>query len=170
MPDGGTQVINLADIKADISTLGDSVKNFAEDVNKKMAAGQELTGELKTKVDQALTEQNNLKAIVTEIEQKMARRGSEGQRSQASMTPGEIFVENDRVKEFMASRSRGRVRVDLAAITTATAGATRDVLVPPDRRDGILSLPDRRLTVRDLITPGRTNSNAIQYVREKIGR
>lgn len=165
MPDG-THVIDLSEIKSDLTAVSDQVKNFAEDITKKMTAGQELTGELKERVDKALTEQGNLRAIVGEIEQKLARRGGEQQRSQAHMTPGEIFTENERVKEFMAARSRGRVRVDLAAITTGTAGATRDVLVPPDRAAGILSLPERRLTVRDLITPGRTNSNAIQYVRE----
>lgn len=166
MPDGGTHVIDLADLKADLTSLGNDVKNFAEDISKKMATGQELSGELRNSVDKALTEQGALRARVDEIEQKLVRRGGEPQRSQANMTPGEIFVENDRVKEFMAARSRGRVRVDLAAITTAGVGATRDVLVPPDRQGGFIGLPDRRLTVRDLITPGRTNSNAIQYVRE----
>jgi HK97 family phage major capsid protein len=166
MPDGGTHVIDLSELKEDLTSLGNDVKNFAEDIGKKMAAGQELTGELKEKVDKALTEQAGLRAVVGEIEQKMARRGGDGHASQANMTPGEQFIANERVKEFCESRSRGRVRVDLATITTTTAGATRDVLVPPDRVAGILALPERRLTVRDLITPGRTGSNAIQYVRE----
>jgi HK97 family phage major capsid protein len=33
-------------------------------------------------------------------------------------------------------------------------------------RPGIVALPNQRLTIRDLITPGRTNSNLIQYVKE----
>ncbi|MCP5995866.1 phage major capsid protein, partial [Klebsiella pneumoniae] len=39
-------------------------------------------------------------------------------------------------------------------------------LIVPDRQGGIIAAPERRMTVRDLITPGRTNSNAIQYVQE----
>jgi HK97 family phage major capsid protein len=181
MPDGGFilktpdgQEISVGEIvksndveglKKELAGIGDLVKNFATDVNAKIVHGQEISQEIMGRVDQALTAQGEIRARVDELEQKAARRGGESAAS-SYRTPGSVFVNDERVKEFCSSRTRGRVRVDMAAITTAGVGATRDVLVPVDRQQGILTLPDRRLTVRDLLTPGRTGSNAIQYVRE----
>jgi HK97 family phage major capsid protein len=40
-------------------------------------------------------------------------------------------------------------------------------LVPPDRQDGLLELRTRRTVVADLIAPGTTDSNLVQYTKEK---
>jgi HK97 family phage major capsid protein len=165
----GDDVVKSSDItelKTELQSTTALVKNFAEDILAKVKIGQDLTAEIKEKCDETLTKQGALEARVNELEQKAARRGGDPV-PRAAMTPGEAFIADETVKKFMAERAtRGRVRVDMVAITTATVGATRDVLVPPDRQVGIQMLPDRRLTVRDLLTPGRTNSNAIQYVQE----
>lgn len=177
--DGNVTPEDIAGLKADLSKVSDDVKNFATDILAKVKAGQEVSAELKEKADKALTEQGAivqkldkagetagaLEARLGEVEQKLARRAPDHVAQQAQ-SPGQMFIENERVKAFCAARERGRVRVDMAAITTITAGATRDVLVAPDRQVGIQPLPDRRLTVRDLLTPGRTSSNAVQYVQE----
>jgi HK97 family phage major capsid protein len=158
---------DIEDLKSDLNKVGEHVKVFAEDLGGKIKAGQEITQSLKDDVDKALSEQGNLRARLDEAEQKLVRRSGGNDPSAQHMTPGQMFIANDDVKKFMTERpSRGRVRMDLATITTGNIGATRDVLVPPDRQGGFIALPQRRLTVRDLITPGRTSSNAVQYVRE----
>jgi HK97 family phage major capsid protein len=55
-----------------------------------------------------------------------------------------------------------------AIITSATtdAAGSAGALVVTDRRPGILPIPQTRLVVRDLIAPGTTTSNAIEYVKE----
>src|SRR5690606_37098293 len=55
----------------------------------------------------------------------------------------------------------------VTSITSATTGtgAAGDAIAP-DRLGGILTPPNRRMTVRDLLTPGNTSSNLIQYVKE----
>lgn len=157
----------IADLNKQLVTVSNDVKNFAEDITAKMEAGATVSSELKDKADKALTEQAELRDRMHEIEQKMARRGSgdDDASSDAGKTPGQIFIQNERVQEFMKARARGRVRVDMAAITTLGIGA-RNTLVPEYRVQGFVQLPERRMTVRDLLTPGRTNSNAIQFVQE----
>ncbi len=59
----------------------------------------------------------------------------------------------------------------MAAITTAntTVGTRRSALtwlVPADRRPGIVTTPDRALTVHDLIAPGQTTAGSIEFVQE----
>jgi HK97 family phage major capsid protein len=179
--DGTVTPEDVQGLKTDLAKVSDEVKNFATDILAKVKAGQDVSAELKEKADKALSEQGAivqkldkagelaaaLGARLAEVEQMVVRGVGSGHVDNAHKTPGEIFINDERVKAFMADRpSRSRVRVDLAAITTASVGATRDVLVSPDRQAGFIALPDRRLTVRDLLTPGRTASNAVQYVRE----
>lgn len=155
---------DLAEINAKLEEITGNVKNFAEDVKKKVDAGTEVSAELKEKADKALAGQGELRDRLQDLEQKFARIGKGEDRPKSMMTPGEMFVQDEKVKQFCADRvNRGRVRVDMAAITTATVGAA---LTEPMRIPGFIAIPDRRMTVRDLLTPGRTSSNSIQYVKE----
>ncbi|MER2098316.1 MAG: phage major capsid protein, partial [Pseudomonas qingdaonensis] len=76
---------------------------------------------------------------------------------------GALVIESDEMKDMNSSfRGSRRVSVPRAAITTATGGD----LVQTQRLPGIIAPPQRRLTVRDLVAPGTTESNSIEYVRE----
>jgi HK97 family phage major capsid protein len=157
-------VDDLAKLNTELGKISDQVKNFAEDIKAKYDAGQTVTTELKEKADKALSEQAEMRGRLQEIEQIVARRASPDKPASAK-TPGELFIENEKVKAFCAEKSsRGRVRVDMATITSASNSA--GALVEPMRIPGIVSLPERRLTVRDLLTPGRTGQNAVQFVQE----
>lgn len=167
MPDGGVLTLDdIAGLKADLDRVSGDVKNFAVDILAKVKAGQDVTAELKTKVDEALIEANaNRQAIIDklvadmaavaartdDLEQKAARRGSGEGGAAGIRSPGQLFIEDERVKGLLndpdRSRWRGRMRANMAAITTVTAGATRDVLVPYDRIPGIVERPDRKSVV-----------------------
>jgi HK97 family phage major capsid protein len=57
------------------------------------------------------------------------------------------------------------VKSIISSLTTDANGSAGDLIVP-DRIPGVIAPGQRRLTVRDLLTPGRTASNAVQYVKE----
>lgn len=144
--------------------ISGEVKNFAEDIKKKVESGAAVTSELKERADKGLSDLGDLRTRIQELEQKAARPASPDMA--APQTPGQLFVANEKVKEFMQGRpSNKRVRVDMAAITSSpnSAGAA----IPQAMRvPGIVTIPERRMTVRDLLTPGRTSQNAIQFVVE----
>ena len=56
---------------------------------------------------------------------------------------------------------------DFHATTLSEDPASGGGLVVPDTRVGILPLPTRPPVVRDLIAPGRTTSNLVQFMEEK---
>lgn len=56
--------------------------------------------------------------------------------------------------------------VDVRAATLTSDAASGGDLIVTDTRPGILPLLFKRLTVRDLIAPGRTDSNSITYMKE----
>lgn len=156
----------LKTLAANLKTATDEVKTFAEKAEKELANLGKITDETKKSADDALIKHNELGARLTEIEQKMARGPSEPQRAK---TAGQLVIENEEVKAWLASGAKKSISVGLKAIisglTTDADGSAGDLIVPY-RVPGVQGLPQRRMTVRDLITPGRTNSNAIQYAQE----
>lgn len=149
----------------------DKVREIAEKALAEAGAGKKLTTDFKEKADEAL---NALGEKVTEavarlgdVEQKMARRPGN---DDVPRSYGQQFVETDEFKSLRDAPRSGasavlRIKADLTTSTADAAGAVGAAIVP-NRRPGVLPLPQRRMTVRDLITPGQTDSPIIQYVRE----
>ncbi|SDP92459.1 phage major capsid protein, HK97 family [Phyllobacterium sp. YR620] len=163
-----TAIEMAAEIKADHQKAFDAVKAIAEDALGKVKSGEELTTAAKEKADEALLKMNGLTAQIAEIEQKLARSGNEDDKD-GEKSFGEQFVENEGIKEFAASGSRGKADVRFkATITSATTNAagSAGAGVQNTRLPGVLELPQRRLTVRDLLSQGRMDGSTLEYVRE----
>lgn len=157
--------MELIEIKAAVDKLTDSVREKAEKAIAEAQRGIKMTEDQKGVVDELMTKQAAARAELDEMLQKLARTG--GQEKQSPETPGYKFIESDQFKAYNGRMERGQsIRVDVKAITSLSASA--GLLVGPDRRDGIIAIPQRPLTVRDLIAPGRTNSTLIQYFRELV--
>jgi HK97 family phage major capsid protein len=163
MPLDGSDLVNLA---ADLKRAADEVKRQAETTQTELKNLGNVTGETKEIADKAIIKHNELSARITEIEQKLAGSGSLGPVRRKSL--GELVVETDEVKALLAA-GRGKANVSvkaiISALTTDANGSAGDLIVA-DRRAGIIPLPERRFTIRDLITPGQTASNSIQYAKE----
>jgi len=156
-------------VKKDFYTRHDEVKALAEEALGKAAKGEELSASTKQLADEALTALNEAKARLDEVEQKLARKKQDDERREAR-TLGEQVVSNEAILPFLNSKTaRGRASVEvksiISSLTTDANGSAGDLIVP-DRIPGVIAPGQRRLTVRDLLTPGRTASNAVQYVKE----
>jgi HK97 family phage major capsid protein len=168
MADGGNvDQKELAKLAIELKEAADLVKKQAETAETEMKNLGKLTGETKEAADKALIKHNELSARLDEIEQKMVRGNDKPERKK---TLGQQVIDDESVKALMASTTkRGRATVNVKAIisslTTDADGSAGDLLVP-QRVDGIITPAVRRMTVRDLLTPGRTSMNAIQYVKE----
>ncbi|WP_420141757.1 phage major capsid protein [Sphingomonas sp.] len=155
------------EIKADFDRRFDEVKGIATDAIGKAERGEPLTAEAKARADEAITLANEAKARLDEVEQKMARRGTEERDAQKS--PGQLLTEDAAVKSFMDNPTAGKrigieTKAIISALTTDANGSAGDLIVP--QRVGMVEPVTRRMTVRDLLTPGRTSANAIQYPLE----
>ncbi len=157
------------EVKAAFQRSLDAVKAIAEEALGKAKAGETLSESIKGSADEALTKMNGIKAQMDDLEQKLARGGNAGDEAKSI---GEQFTDGEAFKAFEASGfSKGVGRADLsikATLTSATTNAAGSVgsAVQTTRLPGILELPQRRLTVRDLITPGRMDGNSLEYVKE----
>lgn len=156
------------EIKTEHQKAFDAVKEIAEKAVSEAKASGEVASKTKETADEALLKMNGLGEQVAQLEQKLARNPGGPPERQKSL--GERFVEDEKVKAFLEQATpRGRVdlqaKATLTSATTDTAGAVGDA-IRPTRLGGILELPQRRMTVRDLITPGQMDGNALEYVQE----
>ena len=162
-----TENKDLPQLAEELKKRTDEVKAIAEEFNGKAAKGEKLSQDAKDAADVAMTKLNELRAQVEELEQKAARRKEEQAEAKSL---GDQFVESDSFKSLAGSASqRGRadmqVKATITLATTDTLGAAGDT-VQVTRVAGIVAPPERRMTVRDLITPGRMDGNALEYVKE----
>lgn len=140
----------------------DKLKHFATDAKKAIEDNGKLAIEAKKEADELLVKHNTLAQQITELELKMNRKGGRPSEMEEKSI-GQQFIDSEQVKDLLNSKS-GKARMSVKAVTSAAASAGTNVRA--DRIQGILALPERRMTVRDLLTQGRTGSNAIEYVRE----
>jgi len=159
-----------AEIKGDFEKKFDEVKGMAEKAVAEAQKGADQSAAQKEVIDNALTGMNEAKARLDELEQKMARGGPTEDDRQKSI--GEQFVESDGFKGFEATgfaktaqRGDMQIKATLTSATTAAAGSVGDA-VQTTRLPGILELPQRRLTVRDLLSQGRMDGSTLEYVKE----
>lgn len=158
----------ITELSTQLKTAADSVKTSAETTQTELKNLGKVTEETKKAADEALVKHNELSNHVKELEQKLSqlRTGGDPERKKSI---GEQFVENDKVKAWIAAGGKGRVSMPVKAIvsslTTDADGSAGDLIVP-QRVPGIVAPPQRRFTIRDLLTQGRTSNNAIQYVKE----
>lgn len=158
-----------AEVKTAHAKAFDEIKVIAEQAIAEAKRGIEMSAALKEKADEGLLTTNELKSQLTEIEQKLARRPGAAPGDERKSL-GELVIESEEVKtRLLGGNKKGSVNlsIDTKTILSATGswGATASVsnsLVVADRQP-MVSLPMRQMTVRDLIAPGQTDSNAIEY-------
>jgi HK97 family phage major capsid protein len=147
------------------------VKTFAEKAVEEIKNLGTLTKETKENADKALLEMGQFTTRIADIEQKIARHGGGGVDQAVLKSLGEHIINNEEVKtRLLGGQQKGIVSfaIETKAILSATAswGPTTSVgtsLVAPDRQIATLALPMRQMTIRDLVAPGSTTSNAIEY-------
>ncbi len=157
----------LGDVTEQYAKINEQLKNEADKFVSASKKAETFQDETKASIDKLLTEKNELKANLDDLAQKYARGETQGAKTGKSL--GNMVIEDDAVKNFMTNKPRGSVQFKVnAAITSLTTDADGSAgdLVEAQRVAGIVGIPDRRMTVRDLLLPGTTSSNAIEYVRE----
>lgn len=168
---GETQNFNPSEIKAALDKISGQVKEAGEKALAEAAKGIQMSTANKEKVDELLLKHGELQATLQNTQQALAKLESEGAAADAKpLSLGQQFVNSEEVKAFLAKTTpRGRadmtVKAAITSLTTDADGSAGD-LVQTTRLPGVLALPQRRMTVRDLISPGNMDGNALEYVKE----
>ena len=152
-------------IQAALDKIRDQIKSQAEAAEKEIKAHAKLSEETRANVDKLLTQQGELQARLATAEQMLAK-SQNGDGHPCVQSLGSMVTESDDFKAF-AANPKGDFRISVNASITSD-GASAGDLTTPQRLPGIQTPALRRLTIRDLISWGRTNSPAIEYARELL--
>jgi HK97 family phage major capsid protein len=164
----------------DFSETNTKLKAIAASAEKQMKEAGDLNSETKKQADENLSRFSALAAQIGDIEQKIAKKSLAI--STAPLTPGQAFIESDIFKAIGGSDKVGRASyritvphaslqmghfghpLNYGVVSSLTPGAggylVEPMLLPP------VMAPMRRMTIRNLCSPGRTISNALKYVQE----
>lgn len=172
----GFSRVEQAEEKADIAAMLVAMKEALDNRDKQIKATlKDLSEEIKSqnyeshvkKLDDLGGKNQELTTQMMALEQKLARPIGSGM--QEVKTLGQRVAEDENVKAMMAGKSQNATvnfnGFETKDVTSNTASA--GVLVVPDRL-GLVVPPDQPLLIRDLLAPGTTSSNALEYPKEKL--
>ena len=130
--------------------------------------------ELIAKIEKKTEGLDGLFDQIKAIEQKQVALVDNGTNGGEFKSLGERFIESEGFKgvEGKASLAGGKIEMQIAgkaakAITNAPLDNNQP-LVQTQRLGGIVKPEDRRFTIRDLVAPGSTASNNIEYAKELV--
>lgn len=163
-PELAIQLKALGDKQDELKGVTAEMKSFMEKANNEIDNAKSLSAETKSAIEKLAEKATSLTDRCLELEQKLSARGDDSEKS--VQTIGEMFIKSDEWKAMQTKRA-GSARIELkTAIVNATG--QNQPLVPSDRLAGIITNPNRVLTIRDLIPVGRTTSNLIEYTKENV--
>ncbi len=146
----------LDQLAVNLAAKQDELKALAEEVKGKLEHNEKISTDTKESADEAIKQVNELAQLVKR--QKVPEQKAKDWGSQVINS-----------EEFKAFEGRNGERMQVKAPASLLASATGDGSVAAfmgrDKRDNI-HLPQRKLTVLDLIRAGATSENAVQYSRE----
>ncbi len=161
----------LKQVNASVKELTEKTLPAAENALKEAKKAGELSEKTKNEVDKLLTDlntmrdtQNKLQTELGEAEQLFARIGNGGNQAPARNRAGDLVIVNDSMIDFSRNVSAGRrLSIDMPRNALTSFATT-----PVDGSTQIITNPNQRLTVRDLLTPGDTESQSVHYLRETL--
>ncbi|WP_367454807.1 phage major capsid protein [Snodgrassella alvi] len=164
-------IVELAqDLKKKQQEVNENYKKIEsgyDEVKGRMDKGEKVADQLKSDLDVALKNYNGLKTQISDIEQALARNEATPPRKKSI---GEMVTDSEHFKNVGNFSCADRIRVAINTKEIGSGGegqfaSSAGALVRPHYTNVVL-LPEQRLTIRDLLMPGHTDSNLITVPRE----
>ena len=156
--------IELKDVIEALNERDEEIKAFCEKAAQEIADFGKIRDETRTMIEGLSKSGLELTDRLTDLEQRLDRRGKEGE--DTPQTLGDMFAKSDEFAQ-LARTQKGHARIQGKAVADITSAVgSFGAAITPTRLPGIQQGPEREFTIRDLIMPGRTASNSVEFVRE----
>lgn len=155
-------------LKDDLKKQHGEVQEWTKKAAESIKETGEIAAEVKTGLEAAAKKGEELATKFAELEQLVAKLQANDNPAPRFRSIGKEVTEDERFQTWLKDGGdKSRVRIGVKAITSLTSGdgAAGDLIVP-QRNPGIIRQPDRAMTIRNLLTVGRTTSNSIEFVQE----
>lgn len=178
--DAGNMAKLLADVKLELTRVGDEVKQTAEKGLAETKKFGDMTLELKDQSDKLLTDyhsltsaQSKLEGIMEglesrtlDVEQLIASGGAGGGQGER-VTAGHEIANDERLKAYVEGGAQGSITLcPKNAITSADTSAGG--IIWADRETEPVGMPRRQLVIRQLLNVATTESDVIRFTRQTM--
>lgn len=156
---------SMETIKSSHATLSDSIKAMAGD----LADGKRISADALKAANDVAADVQKMADRIIDAEQKLADRVEAGHTPVATF--GQLLIKSDAFKDFasgVSNRARFEVQANTITGTEGSPPTNSDILVQPQRLNGIIPGAFRALKIRDLLPQGNTTSNMVEYTRELL--
>ncbi len=172
-------VKKLTDATATLKKVQEEIKPLAEKALKEAENAVSMSKEDRTKVDETLNQLGVLTTLVNEateklegletsnleVMQNLSNLGGGAAGQSRRETLGEALAKNEKIADYVKNGNSGSLSISVEnAITTADGSAGG--LIEPTRESGEIALPYQKLSLRQLLSQGGTDSNLVQYARQ----
>lgn len=139
-----------------------------DDIEKLTKAFTDHSAAVKTALEAAATNDHEQKSRLTEIEQRLVRGIGGGGGDERPQSWGMQVARSETVKA-LSSNWKGTARIEVKAtitsLTTDAAGSAGD-LARAHRPDGVIEMPRRKLPLRALFAPGKTDAGSVEWPKQ----
>ncbi|CAM4078621.1 Phage major capsid protein [Bordetella tumbae] len=161
---------DLASLATEFAKATKEVKEMGAEILRQKNNGEDTSKELKAKVDEALEKQGALGQQVKELEQVIAQGLKDMGRGE-DVTLGaaldKFFEDNPESKQLLATPRQGKsIHIPMSRKALLGSSTTGEALNYPGQQLPMVQPAVRRLVVRDLLMPGRTDKPVVFYPRE----
>lgn len=159
-------ITDLAGVENALLSVQNKVDGFIEKAQGEIKTAGSLSVETKNALDKLTTQYGETADKLAALEKKVFSRDAlTAGNSEESL--GDRFIKSD-AWAAMAKARAGRARFECKSIINSY-GSTAQPLVAGDRvAVGIIPGATRRLTIRDMLSAGRTESNLVEFTRENV--
>lgn len=168
-PDIGDLVKDFRAVREELKTRDDKVKEWTAKAAEEIKAVGAISAETKAALEEQSKKGEETIARMQALEQLCATLQTNVGLRAPQKSLGEQFTADEKVKAWLegGAGAKGRVSFRTKAITSLTSGdGNAGEIIVPYRDPTIYRNPGRLLTIRDLLSEGRTVSNAIDFVQE----
>ena len=173
---GGVEKL-LADVRQELTRVGDDVRRTAEDALKQTKEQGALSAETKALADQGLSKMHELQNVVstltgkleglearnTDLEQALA--GAGGKRGSAAQSLGAEIAGSAELKNWLAGGAQGGLTLRPTNAVTTAGGSGGGVIWSGEDR-AVAGMAMQKLAIRSLLTVATTESDVVIYSKQ----
>jgi len=155
------EIKSLAEVQGKLLDTTKELKSALEKANGEISESRKTETETQATIEKLSIKAAELTDKCMLLERKITDQEVAHEKSEENA--GEMLTKSEMFQAMQSGRAK-YARVEVKAIINATG--QNQPLVADARVPGIVAMPNRILTIRDLLPIGRTVSNLIQYTRE----
>lgn len=165
---------DVEELTQEVKRIGSSIKEKHgvldgqyKELKDRLDSGAEVSKELKTAIDKAMTDFNGLRDEFTDLAQKTLEAAKAAKEEKdAEKSWGQQFIEHKGVKETieagngnLAGDRSAKLRAELKVVNSTAAGG----LIRSYRESGVLNLLREELSMRDLLPTVPISTSSVDY-------